>query len=103
MSDDPDRDAARARLDVVRQRFAARLAARIVELVDRIDAARSGAAPIADAVVLAHRLAGTAGSYGYDEAGEQARRLELALVDVGEGGAWDAVDASLAELRGLSP
>jgi HPt (histidine-containing phosphotransfer) domain-containing protein len=74
-----DRDAALERLAAVRRRFGARLRDRIAELEACIASVRDGRTPTSDAIVLAHRLAGTAGSFGYVEAGQEAAAIELLL------------------------
>lgn len=100
MTTDPG--SARERLDALRERFAAGLRERVRELEALVRAAREGAtgAAIAPALVAAHRLAGTAGSYGHPAVGEAAAALEAALGRIAEQGAgpaaWDEAAAALA-------
>lgn len=95
-----DRDAARARLEGVRGRFAARLAERVTELLAEIEKARSGETQLAESIALAHRIAGTAGSFGYTDAGEHAGAIEDVLRRIAGGDTlWDELDASVQRLR----
>ena len=71
MTTDAAKAAARDKLAALRHGFAPRLRQRIQELADAVDAGSS------DVESLAHQLAGTAGSYGFAEAGELAAELEL--------------------------
>ncbi len=77
--------------------FGERLPGRVRELTDALARARGGdATATAEAHSLAHRLAGTAGSYGHVEAGRHAAAIEDQLgCDAPD---WAAVDAALAAL-----
>jgi HPt (histidine-containing phosphotransfer) domain-containing protein len=87
-----DQRSASEQLHALRERFAAGLRARVSELEALVRAAREGAtsAAIAPALVAAHRLAGTAGSYGHPAVGEAAAALEAALQRIVEHGAGAA-------------
>lgn len=103
-----DRESARARLQAVRERFAARLAARVAELLAEIARARAGETDLAGPIASAHRLAGTAGSYGYTEAGEHAAVVEDALHRIvgdpgGADAVWTELDEALQRLQAASP
>jgi HPt (histidine-containing phosphotransfer) domain-containing protein len=88
----------------VRSRFAGRLAARIAELGEIVQQVRADEADLPDAITLAHRLAGTAGSFGYQEAGEAAAAVDQALTRIRDGDdAWSEVESALAELAALAP
>jgi HPt (histidine-containing phosphotransfer) domain-containing protein len=68
------------------QEFAEVLPARVEALASAL--AEAKAAPESEAlrdqlVLLAHRLAGTAGSHGFDAVGEEARAIENLVVDQG--------------------
>jgi hypothetical protein len=96
-----DRFAAAAmRLAELRAGFRARLELRLGELQERLVAARAGdAAAIADARSLAHSLAGTAGSYGFAEAGANVARIERALEWPPDEASWQRIDEALAAAR----
>lgn len=102
-----DQRSARERLHELHTRFAAGLRERVSELDALVQAAREAAtaAALAPALVAAHRLAGTAGSYGHPAVGEAAAALESALQRIvehragaagGEAAAWDEAAAALA-------
>lgn len=78
---------AQSRLRELRARFGASLRERLDRLDSLLEAARSGSAEgaLAQALVAAHRLAGTAGTFGHIEAGEAAAALEQALQRIAEG------------------
>lgn len=66
-------------MDALRQRYAASLADKRAALVDAWETWRaSGDSPacLRELATLAHRLAGSAGSYGYDELGVRAGALD---------------------------
>lgn len=68
---------ARDRLAELRRGFAARLRERVEELDAAVAAVDDRqAAAVARVEHLAHKLAGTAGSYGFHEVGEIAAELE---------------------------
>lgn len=100
---DPER--ASARLRELQARFAVTLPERLARLEALVLAARRGAAEgaLAEALGAAHRLAGTAGSYGHYEAGEAVAALERALGRLADGSpdprAWDEAEDALARAR----
>lgn len=101
-----DPDDVQARFSALRARFAASLRERLDRLAALVAAAREGSPEgLAEAMVLAHRLAGTAGSFGHVEAGEAAAVLEDALRRISEGSAdpsaWDQAVAALARARAV--
>jgi HPt (histidine-containing phosphotransfer) domain-containing protein len=104
MSDD-DRERARQRLHELHARFAVSLRERVAELDALVEAARTGPleATLAQALAAAHRLAGTAGSFGHPAVGQAAAELEVALGRVRDEphaeGAWDEIEAALARAR----
>jgi HPt (histidine-containing phosphotransfer) domain-containing protein len=66
-------------MDALRQRYAASLADKRAALVEAWESWRaSGDSPahLRELATLAHRLAGSAGSYGYDELGTRASALD---------------------------
>ena len=79
-------------LRALRSEYAARLPEKLVLLATAVRAAVSDPAYIPYAVSLAHRLAGTAGSYGFAAVGSAAGRLEEAL-----GGSGEATGAAIAD------
>lgn len=99
--DDP-RAAAAARLIELRASFGERLRVRLDELALALSRAREGAVESRDeARMLAHRLAGTAGSYGYDGAGRHAATIELLLAaeaPLGDAD-WRVIAEALAAAR----
>lgn len=100
--DDEARAAAAARLAELRAGFGAKLAARLDELGQALERARAGEVAAREhALMLAHRLAGTAGSYGYAEASRHATIIEIALGEPGalDGAAWATVFAALDAAR----
>lgn len=103
-----DPDDVHARLSALQARFATSLRERLDRLEALVGAARAGAAEgaLAEAMVLAHRLAGTAGSFGHVEAGEAAAVLEDALRRIAEGSAdpsaWDQATAALTRARAIA-
>lgn len=102
---DPDRRAAQARLEALQARFVTSLHERLDRLDALVHAAREGSTEgaLAEAMVAAHRLAGTAGSYGHVATGEAAAVLEAALGRIAEGSpdpsAWDEALAALTRAR----
>lgn len=67
------------RMDALRQRYAASLADKRAALVEAWEAWRASGdstARLRALAMLAHRLAGSAGSYGYDELGASASALD---------------------------
>lgn len=73
----------------LRARFLQGLPARAAQIDD-------AAAPVAQRVQALHRLAGAAGSYGYDELGRLARQV---LVIAEHGGPAPALRHALTQLR----
>ncbi len=98
-----------SQLAALRREYGEQLPALITELagvVRSLHAGSEGANAVAHARNLAHRLHGTAGSYGYPEVGRAAARVE-ALLDamlegrVPDGGALEAALESLALASGV--
>ncbi len=76
------------KLALLRQRFRDKAAEEIDVLAHLIESIRSGNPDPADvdaAYRLLHRLAGSAGTFGFTHLGEEARRLELFLKPMAEG------------------
>ncbi|WP_448207141.1 Hpt domain-containing protein [Azospirillum sp. sgz302134] len=97
----PDRDAFEARLAELRAGFAARLrrdARDIADAAARLDRDPEAAERIRS---LAHRLSGTAGSFGFAEAGRIAGRIET-LAEAPTNGARHALADAVAALRALA-
>ncbi len=81
MTTDAAKAAARDKLAALRKGFATRLRERVQELEDAVEAACArDDLGVRNTEVLAHQLAGTAGSYGFLEAGEIAAELEALCV-----------------------
>jgi chemotaxis protein histidine kinase CheA len=105
MSDEADVARAASRVLELRARFGASLRERLDRLEALVWAAQRGSAEgaLAEALVAAHRLAGTAGTYGHAEVGEAAAVLERALGRIAEGSSdptpWDEAAAALARAR----
>jgi hypothetical protein len=92
---------ARRRLAALRESFAKRIQTRATELGAAIAEARAGEAQgLERALSFAHRLAGTAGSYGWVAAGEAASELHRALDAAQHGGGWSAVDEAWQRFLG---
>jgi HPt (histidine-containing phosphotransfer) domain-containing protein len=102
VSDENLRAEAAQRLVELRAAFGDRLKVRLDELAEALARAREGALESRDqARLLAHRLAGTAGSYGYDGAGRHAATIELLLAadaPLGEAD-WRVIAEALAAAR----
>jgi len=101
---DPDLERAQEHLRALYARFEVSLRERLARLEELVAAARQGTGgALEEALVVAHRLAGTAGSYGYQEVGEAAAAVESALRGIADGtmgaGAWDEAEAALARAR----
>ena len=75
-----------AALAELRTGYAAELPGLVRELGALLDAAATDAGALARARQAAHRLRGTAGSYGFVEVGEAAGRIEDALEEGADGG-----------------
>ena len=100
----------RARLAALDEAFAQKLSGRVAELGAALTAASAGdLAALRRAHHLAHKLHGSAGSYGLAEAGQAAALIEELLAPaVAEGGpaspdAWGRVEPALARLAGGAP
>ncbi|MEX1364880.1 MAG: Hpt domain-containing protein, partial [Nannocystaceae bacterium] len=88
-----DLQRARAKLGQLRERFGVRLRERLGELATLVEQAHLDPTPgsLAEAGGAAHRLAGTAGSYGFVEVGEAAAALERSLQRIAGGqDEWEA-------------
>jgi HPt (histidine-containing phosphotransfer) domain-containing protein len=97
---DDEQVAAKARLAELQAKFADRLRVRVAELREAVDAAVAEPAGIVAALDLAHRLAGTAGSFGYASAGQIAGELEGQLQRARDADAdWPGIHATLAALE----
>ena len=85
----------------LRVSYAASLPAQLEILKGLLQEARAGGAPARErAHLLAHRLHGTAGSYGHQEVSSAARQIEQALDPATRGAVdWDALLAVLAQPR----
>ena len=98
------RDQARVQLGELRGRFAARLRVRLDRLEQCVRDAHADPTQgaLAEASGVAHRLAGTAGSYGFVEVGEAAAALERALQRIAGGcDEWDTALAALERARAV--
>lgn len=101
-----ERERALAKLGQLRDRFAGRLHERLTELGETVR--RAHAEPtegaLAEATAVAHRLAGTAGSYGFVEVGEAVAALERSLQRIAGGqDEWEAALAALARATEAGP
>jgi HPt (histidine-containing phosphotransfer) domain-containing protein len=78
--------------------YAAQLPGKIAEIDAAVAALRAGGdGALERARLLAHRLGGTAGSYGFQQVGDAAMELERAIVRMREGeGDLAAVEAASA-------
>ncbi len=87
-------------LDALRREYAATLADRGELLLSLAEAARHDPAARPAAAAHAHRLHGSAGSYGFTAVSEAAGQLER-LFEAGDASAWSerALDDALAALR----
>ena len=104
--DERHRAQARAKLGQLRERFEERLRGRLDELDALVERARvdPSEGTLAEAVSVAHRLAGTAGSYGFVEVGEAAAALERSLQRIAGGqDEWEATLAALERMREARP
>lgn len=90
--DDADLGGA-ARFDVLREAYLPRLRERLGELVRELEAGAHDAS-----ARIAHKIAGAAGSYGYSEVSEEARRIERGLEGCPPHTFADAARALLASL-----
>lgn len=69
--------------------YARSLPGKLLEVTDAVARARLDASALSEAILAAHRLRGTAGSYGFDEVGRAAGRLEDALAPLKDGPGGD--------------
>ena len=91
----------------LRAEYEITLPAKLAELAGALHAARSAegdARAFAQARLLAHRLGGTAGSYGFFEFGRAAARIEELFTEAQPGealprGGWDAVDRAFEDVK----
>lgn len=90
--------------------FRAGLSARIAAidaLWTRIAAGSAAVAQMEELILLVHKIAGSAGTFGEAEAGELAARIEAKLAPyrgtagVADAGVRDEIGAALARLRGV--
>jgi len=89
----------------LRSAYRERLPSQLDELSERLHAAREPGGPAAfrQAREIAHRLAGTAGSYGLGDIGAKLGTIDDALREVAPEDAatarWGDIDAAMAEIR----
>lgn len=104
------KDDLEAALEPLRKEYARALPARVGELGAAVTALRLNEEGLPLARTLAHRIRGTAGTYGFSEVSESAGRIEDDLVDIEQGrlpiaALWsslnDALDAC-ARLAGIA-
>ena len=93
--DGVDRETVRDDFLALRERYRARLAAQIDTLEAYLREKR-----LEEALALAHRLKGTAGSYGLDQASSALERIEMALRENAADEVPEAVFEALASARG---
>ncbi len=91
-------------LDLLRQKFVARFPGRVATLDALLGRARTGdAEALADAIQAAHKLRGTAGTFGQPAIGELAGAAEDALTrcrdQADDDARWDAAEATMETLR----
>jgi len=96
-------DAVRARFAELRAAYAAKLEGKIKELRSALDAARAERSQREQAGALAHRLRGTAGSYGFRHVSEHAAVIDEALKANGPkapaSDTWRRIDEAMAALE----
>jgi DNA-binding response OmpR family regulator len=99
------RSALAAEMAELRQAFAARLPKKLEQLRGAIATARLDVARVAEARMLAHRLRGSAGSYGCARTGILVGEVEDLLLEVESPtspaalGLWEDIDRALADAR----
>ena len=100
-----DRAAAVALIDRLRAEYRQGLPDRLAELRAALAAARSDPAGLPEAHRVAHRLAGTAGSYGCHGFGEACGQIEDALAGALKGAdPWARIDEAFkAAVEGANP
>ena len=93
----------RSRLETLRTRFAISLPRQVAELRDALEHARGGDPQAA--LARAHRIAGAAGSFGFEREGQLARTIEEAIRGLQAadrlreaGQEWQEIDAAMGEL-----
>jgi chemotaxis protein histidine kinase CheA len=97
-------DALAAAREELRGEFLEVLPERLAELASAVERAREDASSLGAARATAHKLRGTAGSYGFASLSEAAGRIEERLDALLSGRAtagevWSAVDAALTDAR----
>ncbi len=99
-----------AALRALRASYREKLPDQLDQLTERLRAAREpdGSAAIGQAREIAHRLAGTAGSYGFEDIGAALGNIDDTLREISaedvENARWSTIDAAVAEIREhLSP
>ncbi len=106
MTSSESQDRARNKLGELRLSFAQRLGRRLEELNQQVVHAHTDPTQgaLAAAISTAHRLAGTAGSFGFVEVGEAAAGLERSLQRIAGGeNEWEAALAALERAKLSSP
>lgn len=97
----PSYGAAHDALTALRAEYARRLPSRVRRVALALGACRRApgdALRLERARALAHRLRGTAGSYGFAAVGAAAGRVEDGIVRL----AWDEIDSALRETEALA-
>ena len=93
----------------LRASYRAKLPEQLGELTERLRASRQpgGGDSLQQARDIAHRLAGTTGSYGLGEIHAALEKIDAALLSIVEEGAdsgrWEEIDAALAQLQEYLP
>jgi signal transduction histidine kinase/CheY-like chemotaxis protein len=88
----------------LRASYRAKLPEQLEELLERLRASRQpdGGAALQQARDIAHRLAGTTGSYGLSEIHSPLEKIDVALLsmidDDADAGRWEEIDAAVALL-----
>jgi CheY-like chemotaxis protein len=88
----------------LRASYRAKLPEQLEELIERLRASRQpdGGAALQQARDIAHRLAGTTGSYGLSEIHSPLEKIDVALLsmidDGADAGRWEEIDAAVALL-----
>jgi diguanylate cyclase (GGDEF)-like protein len=96
-------DSAQSMLEVLVNEFTQRLSQKVAEIQEALRAARTEPTRATDARVLAHKLRGSAGSYGYPAVSEAAGVLEDLLDSALSGGReerffWERVERAMHDL-----
>jgi chemotaxis protein histidine kinase CheA len=90
----------------LRSGYALKLPGLLRDLAGALARGRVDPASLGEARRQAHRLQGTAGSYGFVAVGAATKRIEAALLHVEPSTSpvdWDAIDVALAEARAALP